>query len=86
MKILDNLKLSKKLILICVIFMLPTAVLLVRSVMEINKSIQFTEAEVKGNSFLRPLNELMESISEHRDLLVRKSQGQKGMESQLTGV
>ena len=86
MRILDNLKLSKKLILICVIFMLPTAVLLVRSVMEINKSIQFTEAEVKGNSFLRPLNELMESISEHRELLVRKSQGQKGIESQLTGV
>lgn len=86
MKILDNLKLSNKLILICLIFMLPTAFLLVRSVMEINTSIQFTEAEVKGNSFLRPLNELMESISEHRELQVRKSQGQKGLESQLTGV
>ena len=86
MRFLDNLKLVNKLILICLIFMLPTTVLLVRAVYEINKSIEFTDSEVKGNQFIRPLNELMETISEHRELLVRKSQGQKGLESQLSGL
>lgn len=86
MKFLNNLKLVNKLILICLIFLLPTTVLLVRAVMEINTSIDFTSAEIKGNDFIRPLSELMETISEHRELLVRKSKGEKGLDSQITGV
>lgn len=86
MKFLNNLKLVNKLILICVIFLLPTSVLLFRAVMEINTSIAFTDAEIKGNDFIRPLNELIETISEHRELLVRKTLGQNGLESQITGV
>jgi methyl-accepting chemotaxis protein len=54
--------------------------------MEINTSISFTASEISGNNFIRPLNELLESISENRDLLVQKARGQKGSEAQISGV
>jgi methyl-accepting chemotaxis protein len=86
MRFLNNLRLVNKLILICLIFLLPTSVLLYRAVSEINTSIKFTDSEIKGNNFIRPLNEILESVSENRDLLIRKSQGKKDLDAQLTGV
>jgi methyl-accepting chemotaxis protein len=86
MSFLNRLNLIQKLILICFTFLLPTSVLLVRSVNQINSSINFTALEISGNQVLEPLIEILESVSEHRDLLLKQDQGAKGLESQIFGV
>ena len=86
MSFLNRLNLIQKLILICFTFLLPTSVLLVRSVNQINSSINFTALEISGNQVLEPLIEILESVSEHRDLLLKQDQGIKGLESQIFGV
>ena len=86
MSFLNRLNLIQKLILICFTFLLPTSVLLVRSVNQINSSINFTALEISGNQLLEPLIEILESVSEHRDLLLKQDQGIKGLESQIFGV
>ena len=86
MSFLNRLNLIQKLILICFTFLLPTSVLLVRSVNQINSSINFTALEISGNLVLEPLIEILESVSEHRDLLLKQDQGIKGLESQIFGV
>jgi len=86
MRLLNRLNLIQKLILICATFLLPTSVLLYRSVTQINDSIQFTEFELAGNQLLKPLNSMLKIVSEHRELKIRQLQGTKGLESQIQGV
>ena len=86
MRLLNRLNLIQKLILICVTFLLPTSVLLYRSVIQINDSLQFTEFELAGNQLLKPLNFMLKNVSEHRELKIRQLQGAKGLETQLQGI
>lgn len=86
MRLLNRLNLIQKLILICVTFLLPTTVLLYRSVIQVNDSIEFTEFELAGNQLLKPLNVILKSVSELRELKIRQMQGAKGLESQIQGI
>lgn len=86
MRLLNRLNLIQKLILICVTFLLPTTVLLYRSVIQVNDSIEFTEFELAGNQLLKPLNVILKSVSELRELKIRQMQGTKGLESQIQGI
>lgn len=86
MRLLNRMNLIQKLILICITFLLPTSVLLYRSVAQINDSINFTEFEIAGNKLLDPLNVLLKNVSEHRELSILQVQGQKGLDSQVLGI
>ena len=59
---LRNIKLSGKLTSIGIAFVLPLGVLLYISVSNINTQISFSSLETQGNSFQRPLENLLEYL------------------------
>jgi methyl-accepting chemotaxis protein len=67
---------AHKLAVICLSFSLPIAVMLWLIASGINSDIRFTELELAGNRYLRPLSALLELLPEHQ-VLTR---------GQLTGV
>jgi PAS domain S-box-containing protein len=66
-----NLKVSHKLMLISVFFVMPDALMLYLFITGINTNIEFARMEEKGNAYQRPLEDLLEFIPEHR-LLARQ--------------
>jgi PAS domain S-box-containing protein len=70
-----NLKVSQKLMLISIFFVMPDSVMLYLFITGINENIQFARMEKKGNEYQRPLEELLELFPEHGRLaehLLRK--------------
>ncbi|HSI15767.1 MAG TPA: ATP-binding protein [Chthoniobacter sp.] len=74
----SNLKVSQKLALISIFFVLPDSVMLYLFITAINDSITFARMEAKGNQYQRPLEELLELIPEHRQLAQRVGSGDTG--------
>src|SRR3954452_23479218 len=74
----SNLKVSQKLALISIFFVLPDSVMLYLFITAINDSITFARMEAKGNQYQRPLEELLELIPEHRQLAQQARSGQAG--------
>ncbi|MEI9895690.1 MAG: hypothetical protein WDN28_17830 [Chthoniobacter sp.] len=72
----SNLKVSQKLMLISVFFVLPDSVMLYLFITAINDSINFARMEQKGNQYQRPLEELLELIPQHRQFAQQALDGE----------
>src|SRR6185503_15209345 len=66
-----NLKVSQKLMLISVFFVMPDSLMLYFFITGINANIQFARLEKQGNEYQRPLEGLLELIPQHRTLAAR---------------
>lgn len=62
--LMDRLKYPKKFALVSCIFILPLALIMYLVLSEIQSRINFAQKEILGSSYLRPLHELSEDISE----------------------
>src|SRR6266481_4170081 len=60
-----RLRVSRKLMLISIIFMIPDSVLLTLFLLSINENIRFARWEQYGNEYQRPLEELIEAVPQH---------------------
>jgi Amt family ammonium transporter len=65
-----GLKVSQKLMLVSVFFMLPDSIMLYLFITGINENIHFAQLEQAGNKYQRPLERLLHLIPQHR-LLAR---------------
>ena len=77
-----KLKISQKLALISVFFVMPDSVMLYLFITGINTNIEFARMEQKGNQFQRPLEELLEQIPQHRQLALRSLGGDPQIQKQ----
>ena len=68
LKWFDRLKVSQKLMLICIFFVMPDSLMLYFFITGINANIRFAQLEKKGNEYQRPLEELLELIPQHGEL------------------
>ncbi len=64
----NQLKVSQKLMLIGIFFVIPDSLMLFLFITGINANIQFAQLEIKGNEYQRPLEQLLELIPQHRRL------------------
>src|SRR5260221_4509516 len=78
-----RLKVSQKLALISIFFVMPDSVMLYLFITAINDSIQFAQMEQKGNQYQRPLEELLELIPQHSALAQRAVDGESEAREQL---
>ncbi|MCI4625157.1 MAG: methyl-accepting chemotaxis protein [Candidatus Magnetoovum sp. WYHC-5] len=77
MNIINNLKIWQKLSAICLLFVVPILILLYLLVSEKNIAIKFTQKELIGTNYLRPLNELIGGLSTLRLSLADKGNAGK---------
>lgn len=77
-KLLGNLKVSLKLTLISVAFVIPILVLLYFLTAEQNIRIDFAQKEIYGDEYLRPLKGLMELAPDYKHLNHNQSNGTAG--------
>ena len=73
----QNLKISQKLALISILFVMPDSVMLYLFITAINANIQFARLEQKGNEYERPLEDLLELIPQHGQLALRALGGEQ---------
>ncbi len=66
-----NLRVSQKLTLISIFFVMPDSVMLYLFITGINANIQFARLEKKGSEYQRPLEALLELLPEHAALAAR---------------
>jgi methyl-accepting chemotaxis protein len=64
--LLDGLRISQRLLLISAAFTLPLGVTVYLVVTNINANIRFSQLELYGNEYQRPLETLLEGLAEHR--------------------
>jgi len=69
----QRLKVSRKLMLISIFFVMPDSLMLYLFITGINGHIEFARMEERGNAYQRPLEALLKLIPEHRLLLQRPS-------------
>src|SRR5437899_3168499 len=79
----NKLKVSQKLMLISVFFVMPDSLMLYLFITGINENIRFAQMEKKGNEYQRPLEALLKLIPEHRLIAQRFVAGQKWVPDQL---
>lgn len=82
----NNLKVSQKLLLISIFFVMPDSLMLYLFITGINESIQFSQMEAKGNEYQRPLEELLKLIPQHRLLAESVASGQEEDRTTLSGI
>jgi methyl-accepting chemotaxis protein len=82
-QLLKRTRISHKLLLISLSFMLPIAVLLYFMVAGINHDIRFTRLEEYGNDYQRPLEEMLRYVPQHQFLSGRLRSGEAEVESRL---
>ena len=78
-----NLKISQKLALISILFVMPDSVMLYLFITAINANIQFARLEQKGNEYQRPLEDLLELIPQHGQLALRALAGEQSARGEL---
>ena len=78
-----NLKVSQKLMLISIFFVMPDSVMLYLFITGINANIQFARMEQKGNQYQRPLEELLELLPQDRQIAGRALAGQSAAVGEL---
>ncbi|MEO7931647.1 MAG: ATP-binding protein [Chthoniobacterales bacterium] len=71
-----NLKVAQKLALISIFFVMPDSVMLYLFITGINANIEFARQEEKGNEYQRPLEDLLEFIPQHRQLVTQSIRGE----------
>ena len=79
----NRLKVSQKLMLICIFFVIPDSLMLYFFITTINANIQFAQMEQKGNEYQRPLEELLELIPQHGMLAPAAVAGEPQFREQL---
>ena len=82
----NQLKVSQKLMLISIFFMMPDSYMLYMFITGINANIEFARLEKCGNQYQRPLEELLEMIPRHRLLTQRLAAGETGVKNELATV
>ena len=82
--ILRTLSIRQKLLISSLLYILPLAVLLYFTISGIRSDIRSAELEIEGTRIVRPLEDLMKFIAQHRTLAYSHSQGEKELESELT--
>lgn len=70
--LMNHLKYPQKFFLISLLFVLPLALVMNLLLSEINSRIDFTQKEIYGNTYLRPLNQLWRNIPRRQLLLQRQ--------------
>ncbi|MFM7887053.1 MAG: diguanylate cyclase, partial [Pseudanabaena sp.] len=70
--IMNYLKYPQKFFLISLLFILPLALVTNLLLLEINSRIEFTQKEIYGNAYLRPLNQLWQNIPRRQLILQRQ--------------
>ena len=68
--LMNRLTYPKKFVLIGLLFALPLTVALLLLLDNINNTIEFTEKELAGMTYIRPLRTLLENLQNHRGLSV----------------
>lgn len=71
-KWLRKIRIAHRLLLISIVYMLPIGALLYYAVQGFQKDINFATQEVRGNEYLRPLQDIVSVMSQHR-LLVKEA-------------
>jgi PAS domain S-box-containing protein len=66
----NNLKVAQKLALVSIFFMMPDSIMLFLFITGINENIHFAKLEQVGNEYQRPLEHLLQLVSQHRLLLL----------------
>ncbi|HSI16029.1 MAG TPA: methyl-accepting chemotaxis protein [Chthoniobacter sp.] len=82
-KILGNLKLWQKLLLIIGSFVLPVGILAFFTFESLQENIDLAQLELSGDSFNRPLTDLLRDIAAHQLLLQRYFSGEKQLEQAI---
>lgn len=80
---LNSLRIGHKLLLISLSLLLPIAVLLYFTVDGINYDIRFTQLELYGNAYQRPLERLLNHIPRHQYLAEQVRQGDDSLRQRL---
>ena len=81
---LESIRVSRKLLLIALIFIAPMGRMLYYMTDNIDQSrIHFAEKELAGNEFQRPLEELLDSVGRHQLIVQRVASGEGTLEGQL---
>src|ERR1700749_3743539 len=70
-----NLKVSQKLMLISIFFVMPDSLMLYFFITGINANIEFARQEEKGNQYQRPLEDLLEFFPQHLSLAQQAASG-----------
>ena len=78
-------KVSQKLMLISIFFVMPDSLMLYLFITGINENIRFAQLEKKGNEYQRPLEELLEFLPQHRRMAQRALRGEPRILQQLSG-
>ena len=78
-----SLKVSQKLMLISIFFVMPDTLMLYFFITGINANIEFAQLEKKGNEYQRPLEDLLELIPQHRMLAKTAGSGDPEIRAQL---
>jgi len=78
-----NLKVSQKLMLITVFFVMPDSLMFYFFITGMNANIRFAELEKMGNEYQRPLERLLQLIPEHRALAGHASRGDAALAGEL---
>jgi signal transduction histidine kinase len=79
----NHLKVSQKLGLICIFFVMPDSLMLYFFITGINANIQFAQLEQKGNEYQRPLEDLLDLIPQHGSLAAAAATGAPRAKEQL---
>ncbi|PZV10687.1 MAG: hypothetical protein DCF20_20935 [Pseudanabaena sp.] len=70
--LMNRLKYPQKFFLISLLFVLPLALVLNLLMAELDSRIEFTQKEIYGNAYLRPLNQLWKYIPQRQLILQRQ--------------
>lgn len=81
-----SMRVSHKLLVISLSFSLPIAVLLYFVITGINSDIDFSQYEIYGNEYQRPLERALDFIPRHKLIAHRRLAGETGLENQLNAL
>lgn len=82
-RLLRNLRLWQKIVLIIASFVLPVGVLAFFTFQSIEDNVNITRLERDGTAFLRPVAELLHQVTLHRVLVQRYEAGEKQVEPEI---
>ncbi|MBD2176933.1 SpoIIE family protein phosphatase [Pseudanabaena sp. FACHB-1998] len=70
--VMNHLKYPQKFLVISLLFVLPLALVMNFLITELDSRIEFTQKEIYGNTYLRPINQLWQYIPQRQLLLQRE--------------
>src|SRR5580693_2113983 len=82
-RLLRNLRLWHKIVLIIVAFVVPVGVLAFFTFQSFEENIDITRLERDGTAFLRPVADLLHQVTVHRVLVQRYQAGEKQLQPDI---